>query len=238
LAVRKIRVVIIEDNSLLRKGIRAMLKEVPRITVVAAAGDSGKALTKIRDLKPDVLLLDLRLPGENTWDLVNSLRKKFPQIKVIMMDLVPNPRDILEFVEAGVSGFILKDAPKTDFIEAVKSVAAGNKVLPQNMTGSLFSQIVDYGVKEVEASRLVESVSMTTSEREVVGLIADGLTDKEIERKLHLSNHVVKSHVHNILKKMALSTRVQIAIYAREAPGSPDSNEKIAPALGVHDNFN
>ena len=224
--MKKIRVVIIEDNSLLREGIRAMFKKVPGISVVAAAGDSGKALTRVRDLKPDVLLLDLRLPGENTWDLVNSLGKKFPQIKVIMMDLVPNPRDILEFVEAGVSGFILKDAAKTDFIEAVKSVAAGNKVLPQNMTSSLFSQIVDYGVKEVEASRLVESVSMTKGEREVVGLIAEGLTDKEIERKLHLSNHVVKSHVHNILKKMALSTRVQIAIYAGEAAGTPDSNEK------------
>ena len=203
-----------------------MFKEEPAITVVAAVGDSGKALSKIRELKPDVLLLDLGLPNQNTLELVKSLKKKFSQTKVIMMDLVPNREDILEFVESGVSGFILKDAANTDFIEAVKSVARGNKVLPQNMTSSLFSEVVDYGIKEVEASRLIDSVRMTKGEREVVELVADGLTDKKIGQKLRLSHHTVKSHIHNILEKMALSTRVQIAIYAREVPGSPDSNQK------------
>jgi DNA-binding NarL/FixJ family response regulator len=142
------------------------------------------------------------------------------------MDLVPIQDDIMRFVEAGVSGFILKDASIAEFTKTIRSVAGGEKVLPPILTGSLFSQIMDYGVNELGPSKLIQSVRMTRREREIVELIAEGLANKEIAYKLNLSIYTVKSHVHNILEKMALNSRVQIAIHAHTTEESHSEKKK------------
>lgn len=161
------------------------------------------------------MLLDLGLSNQDSLELVKSLKEEYPDVKVIVMDLVPIQEDILRFVEAGVSGFILKDATVAELTKTIRSVDGGEKVLPSILTGSLFSQIMDYGVKELSPAKLIQSVRMTKRECEIVELIADGLANKEIAHKLNISIYTVKSHVHNILEKMALNTRVQIAIHAR-----------------------
>ena len=211
--MKKIRLLIIEDNKLQREGISAMLKYQDDIQVVAALGEKVKVMDKIHDLRPDVLLLDIGLPNYNILKLVISLKKKFPWTKVIIMGFVPVQAEINQYVNAGATGFIFKDAAIDEFLKTIRSVAAGEKALPQIMDSSLFSKIVDDKVKELRASKLVKSLSMTKQEKEVVLLVADGMTDKEIALKLTLSDNSVKSHVHNILEKMALNTRVQIAIH-------------------------
>ena len=168
----------------------------------------------IRDQVTDVILMDISLPKRNNIDLLISLKETFPEIKIIMMGLVPIQEEVIQYIEIGVSGFILKDATLDDFIRTIRSVASGDKVLPDTMTKSLFSIIIEHGIAQYGASKLIVSVRMTKREREVVALIADGLSNKEIADKLNLSAYTVKSHVHNILEKMALNTRVQIAIYA------------------------
>jgi DNA-binding NarL/FixJ family response regulator len=185
--LKRIRLILIEDNRLLREGISAMLKKEPDFNVVGAFGDSDFVMDKIIELKPNVLLLDLGLTNQNSLELVKSLKEEYGDVKVIVMDLVPIQEDIMRFVEAGVSGFILKDATIPEFTRTIRSVAGGEKILPPILTGSLFSQIMDYGVKELGASKLVESVRMTNREREIVSLIAEGLTNKEIAHKLNLS---------------------------------------------------
>jgi DNA-binding NarL/FixJ family response regulator len=130
------------------------------------------------------------------------------------MDLIPLQADVFEFVEAGVSGFILKDASIVDFLKTIRSVNQGTKVLPPHLTGSLFSQIVEHAVNGSKPSEIEESIRMTKREKQVIELIANGDTNKEITQKLHLSTYTVKSHVHNILEKLALGTRVQIAKHA------------------------
>ncbi len=205
---------LIEDNRLLREGINAMLKKEPEINVVAAFDDSDFTFDRISELKPNVVLLDLGLPNQNSLDFVKSLKDEYHDIKVIVMDLVPIQEDIMRVVEAGVSGFILKDATIPEFTKTIRSVAGGEKILPPILAGSLFSQIIDDGVKELGPKKLTQSVRMTKREREIVELIAEGLANKEIAYKLNLSVYTVKSHVHNILEKMALNTRVQIAIHA------------------------
>ncbi|RPI14210.1 MAG: DNA-binding response regulator [Ignavibacteriae bacterium] len=219
--MKKIRLVLIEDNRLLREGINSILKKEPDINVVEAYGDTELVLEEITGLKPDVVLLDLGLANQNSLELVKSLKDSYPEVKIIAMDLIPVQEDILRFVEAGVSGFILKDATTADFTKTIRSVACGEKILPPMLTGSLFSQIMDYGIKEMGPVKLIKSVRMTKREREIVELIAEGLANKEIAYKLNISIYTVKSHVHNILEKMALNTRVQIAIHARtsESPG-------------------
>jgi DNA-binding NarL/FixJ family response regulator len=225
-AVKKIRLVLIEDNRLLREGICAMLKKEPDFNTVATFGDTDFTPENIIGLKPGVVLLDLGLANQDSLELVRSLKDDFQDIKIIVMDLVPLQEDIFRFVEAGVSGFILKDATVAEFTKTIRSVAEGEKVLPSTMAGSLFSQIMDYGVRELGKSKLIQSVKMTQRESEIVELISEGLSNKEIAHKLNLSIYTVKSHVHNILEKMALNTRVQIAIHAYSSDGHPPDKEK------------
>jgi DNA-binding NarL/FixJ family response regulator len=215
--LKRIRLILIEDNRLLREGINAMLKKETDINVVAAFGDGNVAPDKIRELKPKVVLLDLGLADQNSLDFVRSLKDENQDIKVIVMDLVPIQEDILRFVEAGVSGFILKDATIAEFTKTIRLVVSGEKVLPTILAGSLFSQIIDSSIKELGPSKVIQSVRMTKREREIVALIAEGLANKEIAYKLNLSIYTIKSHVHNILEKMALNTRVQIAIHSYTA---------------------
>ena len=213
-AVKKTGVVVIEDNRLLRDGISVMINEQPNLKVIGAFSETEKSITKITELKPDVILIDLGLRTKNSLHIVKAFKERSPDIKVIVMDLMPVEDDILDFVKAGAEGFILKDAKVHEFLKTISSVAAGEKVLPSHMTGSLFSQIIERAISGKKNPHLVEqAVKMTKREQEVVNLIAEGRSNKEIGKLLHLSPFTVKSHVHNILEKMALHSRLQIANY-------------------------
>jgi DNA-binding NarL/FixJ family response regulator len=213
-SMTKIRLLLVEDNRLLREGLTAMLNDQPDIKVVASFGNGKDAELKVlQELRPQIVLLDLGLKDQNSLRLVELVKKESSEIKVIVMDLIPVQADIVEFVRAGVSGFILKDATFDDFLGTIRSVAEGAKVLPPSLTGSLFSQIVEKVVGEGKMD-LIESVRMTKREREVIELIAEGLSNKEIAQRLSIATYTVKSHVHNILEKLALHTRLQVASYA------------------------
>jgi DNA-binding NarL/FixJ family response regulator len=212
--MNKIRILLIEDNRLLRDGIASMLGKQSDMQVVATVGNGENVLMKMEKYKPNILLLDLGLRSQNSLQVVKLSKLHFPEIKIIVMDLIPLQSDVLEFVQAGVSGFILKDANVSDFFRTIQLVYQGSQVLPPHLTGSLFSQIVEHAIIESKPSLIVESVRMTKRERQVVGLIADGFANKEIAQKLHLSTYTVKSHVHNILEKLSLHTRVQVANYS------------------------
>lgn len=212
--MKKISILVIEDNRLLREGISAMLKKQPDMNVIATFGNGENILVEVAKHKPNIVLLDLGLRSQSSLQIVKLIKKRFETIKIIVMDLVPLQTDVLEFVQAGVSGFILKDANMADFYKTIRSVFEGAQVLPPHLTGSLFSQIVENALHGSSPSLIVESVRMTKRERQVIELIADGFANKEIAHKLHLSTYTIKSHVHNILEKLSLHTRVQVANYA------------------------
>jgi DNA-binding NarL/FixJ family response regulator len=212
--LKKIKILLIEDNRLLRDGIASMLKKQSDMQVVATVGNGENILLMIGKHKPNIILLDLGLRNQNSLQIVKLSKEHFPAVKIIVMDLIPLQADVFEFVQAGVSGFILKDANVAEFFKTIRSVYEGAQVLPPHLTGSLFSQIVEHAISAAKPSVIVESVNMTKRERQVIELIADGATNKEIAQKLHLSTYTIKSHVHNILEKLALNTRVQIAKHA------------------------
>ncbi len=212
--MKKIRVLLIEDNRLLREGISAMLKKQPDMNVVTTVGNGENILELIGKQKPNIVLLDLGLRSQNSLRIVKLVKKNFKETKIIVMDLIPLQADVFDYVQAGVSGFMLKDISVAEFLKTIRSVYKGAQVLPSHLTGSLFSQIVEHAINGSIPAILAESVRMTKRERQVIELIADGNTNKEIAQKLHLSTHTVKSHVHNILEKLSLSTRVQIAKHA------------------------
>jgi DNA-binding NarL/FixJ family response regulator len=211
--MKKIRLLLIEDNRLLREGILAILKHQKDIEIIAASGESKDTFLKIRQLKPNMVLLDLGLRSQNSLHVVEIVRKDFPEAKIIVMDLAPVQADILQYVKAGANGFILKDASLSDFLITIRSVAKGSIVLPPLLVDSLFSQIVDHAVKEGK-SRLNEAVKMTKREREIIALLGEGLNNKEIAQKIHVSTYTVKSHIHNIMEKLALHTRLETANYS------------------------
>lgn len=211
-----ITVAIIDDNRLVREALATMLNRLPDMRVVTAAAADPAFLA---ETKPHVLVLDVGLRDQDSLRVAAALRKEAPDAKIIMMDLMPVNEDIAEFVNAGVSAFVLKDATFDEFAGTIRSVARGQKVLPPRMTQSLFSQIA----KEAdgrERERVLEDVRMTRREHEVIDLISEGLSNKEIAHRLNIATHTVKSHVRNVMEKLALHTRLQIAAYShREKTG-------------------
>jgi len=186
LLVTKIRVLLIEDNRLLREGITAMLNEQTDIRAVSATGN-GDALKKAKKFKPQVVLLDLGLRSQNSLRIAELIKKEYSRAEIVVMDLIPVQAEVVEFVKAGVAGFILKDATIDDFLHTIRSVAEGKKVLPPPLTGSLFSHIVEYAVQSGKADRLMKAVKLTRREHEVVDLIARGMSNKEIATELHIA---------------------------------------------------
>jgi DNA-binding NarL/FixJ family response regulator len=217
--MKKIRILLIEDNRILRDGIRAMINKQADLRVVAASGGNHDTLLQVRTTKPHVVLIDLGLRNENGLEVVTVMSKELPQVKVIGMGLIPSQQDIVEFVEAGAAGFILKDATVADVLETIRAVSHGTKILPPLLTGSLFSHVVNHAIKKGKRS-LTSAVRMTKREREVIVLIAEGLSNKEIASRLNLSTYTVKSHIHNILEKMALHSRLEIAAHTYEHEGA------------------
>ena len=205
-----ITVAIIEDNRLVREGMTDMLNELPDLEVVLAATSLEAAMLK--KTNPRVVLLDVGLQV-NSLRVAETVKKEMADSRVIVMDLLPVHEEIAEFVNAGVAGFILKDATFEDFVGTIRSVADGARVLPAPMTGTLFSQIARVAVKRGGADAL-EAVRMTQREREVIELIGAGMSNKEIAQRLHIATDTVKSHVRNVMEKLALHTRLQIAAYS------------------------
>jgi two-component system, NarL family, nitrate/nitrite response regulator NarL len=213
---KRILVLVIEDNRLVREGLAALLNAQPDFKVIAAAEGGNAGLLQVREVKPHVVLVDATLGSHDSHRLVESVRKEVPESKVIVMDLLPAREDIIEFIKAGANGFIVKDATIEEFVKTIRSVADGADVVPASLTGTLLSHIVDQAVHRSTAA-VLEAVQMTKREREITSLIAEGMSNKEIAQRLNIATYTVKSHVHNILEKLALHSRLQIAAHAHKS---------------------
>ncbi|MDD8018803.1 MAG: response regulator transcription factor [Bacteroidota bacterium] len=213
----KIRILLIEDNRILRDGITAMINGEKDVTVAAVCDGREDTVTKVRAVKPQVVLMDLGLESQNSLEVVQLLKNEFHDIKIIGMGLNPAQSDIMEFVQAGAEGFILKNATLEDVIKTIRAVAEGETILPPSMTGSLFFQVAEHALLKGKRN-LKSAVRMTEREKEVIALIVEGMSNKQIGGNLNIATFTVKSHVHNILEKLALQSRLQIAMHA--------SNEK------------
>lgn len=225
--MKKIRLLIIEDNRLLRDGLTEVLKKEDDVDVISALQTDEKLLSKIQTSDIDVVLLDLGLQSYDSLDVVKLIRKNDSEVNIVLMGLFATHSEVLDFVESGVKGFILKDATVNDFLATIRSVARGENVLPAYLTDSLFAQIVERSLQGPEGEKkIIESTQMTQREQQVIELIAAGLTNKEIAQKLFISPHTIKSHVHNILEKLTLHSRLQIAKYAHDKKSSSAGDEK------------
>ncbi len=229
--MRKIRMLLIEDNRLLREGILGMLKKERDISVVAASGNRANTVLKIHRLKPNVILLDLGLRSQNSLRVVESAKTEFPNTRVIVMDLAPVPADIMQYMKAGASGFVLKDTSAEDFLTTIRAVSEGKKVLLPQVSTSLFSKIIEHAV-EGGGTKLREAYRMSKRELDVVALIGGGLTNREIGQRLHISILAVRRHVHDAMEKLALHTRLEVANYSFR----DETIKSIARSVSMVDN--
>jgi DNA-binding NarL/FixJ family response regulator len=213
---KPISLVLIDDNRLLREGIAALIHTQPGFKVLAASADVDEALARAREARPDVVLLDFGLADHDSLSLTSTVHREVPEARVIVMGLLPLQEDVADYVRAGASGFIMKDASFEDFFSTIRAVAAGAEVLPQALTNSLFTQIVQNVVGSGKA-RVLDAVSLTNRERQVIDLLGEGLSNKEIATRLHIAVHTVKSHVHNVLEKLALRSRLEVAAFTHAA---------------------
>jgi DNA-binding NarL/FixJ family response regulator len=172
------------------------------------------ALEKAKKLVPDVVLLDLGLKSLSSLKVLESIKKQYSRTEVVVMDLIPAHSEVVEFIKAGVSGFIPKDATLDDFLHTIRSVVKGVKVLPPTMADSLFSQIVERAIQGGTVDRVIAAVKLTKREQDVICLLAEGKRITEISLKLKVAVFTVKSHIRNILDKLALHTRLELASFA------------------------
>jgi len=217
--IKPIALVLIDDNRLLREGIVALVHRQPGFKVLAASADANEAMTKVREAKPDVVLIDFGLEDHDSLILTATVHAEVPEAKVIVMGLLPLQEEVSEYVRAGASGFVMKDASFDEFLSTIRSVAAGTRVLPSQLTNSLFTQIA-LNVAGKSKARVLEAVRLTARERQVIDLLGEGLSNKEISNRMNIAVHTVKSHVHNVLEKLALHSRLEVAAFSHASGGS------------------
>jgi DNA-binding NarL/FixJ family response regulator len=205
-----ITVAVIDDNRLVRDGLAGLLNKLQGVSATSWESADDLVVTP----GPRVVLLDVGVGGEESVRVAASLATRWPATKIIAMDLVPVNEEIMELVNAGVSGFVMKDATLDEFIATIYAVASGEKVLPPNVSESLFAQIAKEA-RDRKARDVLEDVRLTPRELQVIELIGEGLSNKEIAQRLNIAAHTVKSHVRNVMEKLALHTRLQIAAYSR-----------------------
>jgi len=202
-----IKVLIVDDHNVVRKGIRALLETEPGITVVGEAGDGEDAVHKALALKPDVVLMDLVMPKLDGVRATRELKEKLPGVKILVLTSFAEDKRIVEAIEAGALGYLLKDSSPEDLLRAIREVHRGESSLHPKVAQRLISRLRG-GEREREWKEL--------SERElaVLRLIARGLSNREIAKELGISEPTVRTHVSNILRKLHLKSRTQAALYA------------------------
>jgi two-component system, NarL family, response regulator NreC len=201
------RVLLVDDHAVVRAGLRRVLEAEPDIEVVGEAGTARDAVLEARATKPDVILLDIVLPGESGVDVLPALLKEAPGAKVLMLSMQDDPRYVREAFAAGASGYVLKEAADSEVVGAAREVAAGGRYLHPALGARLISA-------EEEARAAIEADPLSDREREVLRLLALGHTNQEIATMLYISVRTTETHRAHIMQKLRLKTRAELVRYA------------------------
>jgi len=204
-----LRIAVIDDHTLFRRGLISLLAREPGFAVVAEAADGFEGIKAVGATRPDVVLLDLNMPGISGIDAIGAIRKEAPAAQVVMLTVSEDADDLLKALRNGASGYLLKNIDSEFLVAAIRRAADGDSVVSPEMTGKLVEQ-VRAGTKPAPADVL------SAREREILAHLARGRSNKEIARALDVAESTVKIHVQHILRKLNLASRVQAAIWAVE----------------------
>ena len=215
----KLRVLLIDDHQLFRSGVKALLARQADIEVVGEAADGLDGVHQARQLRPDIILLDLHMPGVSGREAVKTLSEELPGTRVLMLTVSEDAEDLLDTLHAGAAGYLLKNIDAEYFVDAIRRAAAGDAVVSPEMTGKLVA------VLKRPAVPVPEKEQLSAREREILTALARGASNKELAREFGIAESTAKIHVQNILRKLKLHSRVQAAVYAVEQGISKNINK-------------
>lgn len=201
-----IRIIIADDHRVFIDGMKAMLKEIRGLEVIADAENGNQLIEQAGKHKPDVILTDIQMPLKDGIDATKEIHKLYPEIKIVALTMLNESMFIKKMLEAGASGYVLKTIDKEELIKVIRKVAAGEKHFSAEVTAQLMNNFSQKSPLDI----------LTKREREILGLIAQGLTDKEIAEKVFLSPLTATTHRKNILSKLGLKNKVELTRFAME----------------------
>lgn len=207
----KIKVLIADDHEVVRLGLRSLLENVEQIDVVGEAGSGEEAFERVSVLKPDVVVMDVRMPEMGGIEACRAIRSAYPEIKVIMLTSYSDDEAVFASVMAGASGYVLKRIGSAQLIDGIKAVAKGGSLLDPTVTGRVLERLRGGDSDDAIGSELVEE--LTEQEQRILDLIAQGCTNRDIASQLFLSEKTVRNYVSNILGKLQVANRTQAAAY-------------------------
>jgi two-component system, NarL family, response regulator DevR len=205
---RRISVFLLDDHEIVRRGVRDLLEAEPDITVVGEAGTATSALARIPALRPDVAVLDVRLPDGDGVRVCREIRSKVPQVACLMLTSFGDDDALFDAIMAGAAGYVLKQIRGTDLVGAVRTVASGESMLDPDAASKVMTRMRD------QARRSDPLAGLTGQERKILELIGDGLTNRQIGEKMYLAEKTVKNYVSTLFAKLGMERRTQAAAYA------------------------
>ena len=209
--MKRIRIVVADDHTLIRRGIVGLLDDQPDMEVVGQADDGAEALQKVRELKPDVVLLDIGMPGASGIETARQITAGIPQTRVLILTMHKREAYLREALRAGAAGYIVKGSDVQDLLAAVRTVSSGGVYVDPSLTTAL---VTDY-VRQTEAGAARgSSATLTPREREVLRLVAQGNTTREVAEILHISPHTIRTHRDNVMEKLELHSTAELTSYA------------------------
>jgi len=207
------RIIIADDQSLFREGLHTLLSVLPEFEVVGEAGNGEEVLRLVVEKLPDVVLMDLRMPGIDGVSATRMLHEKFPEIKVIVLTTFDDDEDVFEGLRAGAVGYLLKDVTSSKLFEAIRAAAKGEYFLLPSITAKIVSELRRVSVPGIKREELVEPLS--GRETEILKLVSNGMSNKQIAETLVITEGTVKNHLSNILAKLSAKDRIQAVEIAR-----------------------
>jgi DNA-binding NarL/FixJ family response regulator len=213
-----VRVFLLDDHEIVRAGLTRLFERAGDIEVVGEAGTTAEGLSRIPPTRPDVALLDVRLPDGDGVEVCREIRSRHPEIRCLMLTSFTDDEALFDAIMAGASGYILKQIRSHDIVEAVRLVAKGQSLLDPSVTATVLERLRKGPEEDERLARL------TPQERNILELIAEGLTNRQIAEHVHLAEKTVKNYVSNLLSKLGMERRTQAAVYAArldEQRGAP-----------------
>src|SRR5262249_11907869 len=208
-----IRVLIVDDHGLFRRGLEATLQLEPDIEVVGEAGDGGDALVKAQELLPDVVLMDVRMPRRSGIEACTAIKQAVPSARIVMLTMSDDEADLYEAVKAGASGYLLKEIPVEELAGSIRAGDGGQSVINPSLASKLLTEFATMSKRGV-SPQSVPAPKLTAREMEVLRAVARGLNNREIAKELFISENTVKNHIRNILEKLQLHSRMEAVVDA------------------------